>query len=306
MLVMLMLMLLIDLISCQCIYNLPNLIEQVKPATVTINIINYDTGRIINQGSGFFISNDVIVSSRHLFWDPQTIQERNSSFGLIITNKKNDQVEYYATSVLGDYVDFDKILIQVTPKHSNPHQVFLKIADNVVEGESIFIVSTQSGFPGVTTTGIISAVHNNIDIQFTAPISEGSSGAPIMNSLGDVIGMVSGYLPSGQQLNFGISLVNTHEELASKLDTMNAAQAGLVEPFPSVEEWVMSQNMLHSAITKNPSGIVRAITGVVDVIKDVVGGIVGRVTPKNRTVTNLTNPIRIEENYHTKGAISDA
>jgi S1-C subfamily serine protease len=294
------------MIYSQCIYDLPHLIETVKPATVTINVINYNSLSIINQGSGFFVSPDVIVSSRHLFWNPQTIQERNSSFGLIITNKKNDKVEYYAAAVLGDYADYDKILIQVTPKDSFPDQSFLKIADSVTEGESVFVVSTQHGFPGVTTTGIISAVHNKIDIQFTAPISEGSSGAPILNTYGDVIGMVSGYLPSGQLLNFGISLVNSHEELASKLDGIVAVEAGLIERFPSLEEWVINQNMLHLSESKRPSsGIVGAITGVVGAIKDcIVHGIVGIVAPKNRTTTNLTHPIRIEEDSNR--AITDA
>jgi hypothetical protein len=44
--------------------NLPSLIKQTKPAIVSIYVYNKGD-ELIEGGSGFFISEDVIVSSRH-------------------------------------------------------------------------------------------------------------------------------------------------------------------------------------------------------------------------------------------------
>ena len=96
----------------------------------------------------------------------------------------------------------------------------------VIEGEDVFVISSPMGLPGVVSTGllflfylncqslsqsrlalgIIAAVHNEYDIQISCAISTGSSGAPIFNRHGEVVGVVSGHLTDGQSLNFGLTV----------------------------------------------------------------------------------------------------
>ncbi len=74
-------------------------------------------------------------------------------------------------------------------------------------GESIVIVGSPKGLDGSVSNGILSAVRNveNVDVlQFTAPISHGSSGSPVLNAKAEVIGIATASIASGQNLNFAI------------------------------------------------------------------------------------------------------
>lgn len=68
------------------------------------------------------------------------------------------------------------------------------------------------------TTGIVSALHNDIDVQISASIGKGSSGAPVFNFEGHVVAIVNGFLTTGQNMNFAIN-VNRLKYLLSHLIT---------------------------------------------------------------------------------------
>ena len=56
----------------------------------------------------------------------------------------------------------------------------------------------------------------NRRIQISAPISKGSSGGPVLNSKGEVIGVAVSFITEGQNLNFAIPS-NYLKELLSKV-----------------------------------------------------------------------------------------
>ncbi|GEM_PF-2421813 len=59
-------------------------------------------------------------------------------------------------------------------------------------GEAIVVIGSPFGLGGSVTTGAVSALRteNGINfIQFSAPISPGNSGGPLVNALGEVIGI---------------------------------------------------------------------------------------------------------------------
>jgi tetratricopeptide (TPR) repeat protein len=67
---------------------------------------------------------------------------------------------------------------------------------------------------GTVSEGIIAAFRENRSIiQITAPISPESSGSPVMNEIGQVIGIATLVSSEGQNLNFAISAEEVPAEL---------------------------------------------------------------------------------------------
>ena len=86
---------------------------------------------------------------------------------------------------------------------------FLMLGDSTdkVEGEKVIVIGNPTGFLGTVSEGIISGFRENRSlIQFTAPISHGSSGSPVMDENGQVIGVATWLSEPGQNLNFAIAV----------------------------------------------------------------------------------------------------
>ncbi len=75
-----------------------------------------------------------------------------------------------------------------------------------VEGQKVLVIGNPEGLQGTVSDGIISAFRDNgTYIQITAPVSPGSSGSPVLDEAGQVIGMATLVYREGQNLNFAIS-----------------------------------------------------------------------------------------------------
>jgi hypothetical protein len=85
---------------------------------------------------------------------------------------------------------------------------YLKVGNstNAVEGETVLVIGNPERLQGTVSSGIISAFRENRSyIQITAPVSPGSSGSPVLDETGQVIGMATLVAKEGQNLNFAIS-----------------------------------------------------------------------------------------------------
>jgi len=169
------------------------LVEKVMPAVVTI--VSTDARDIV-QGSGFIISSDgKIVTNFHVVAGKPTILARRSdgSFlvikGILASDKANDLAILQAG---GRNLPF----------------VPLGDSDGVKVGEAVCVIGSPMLLEGTVSAGIISAVRELRDgrklLQITAPISKGSSGSPVFNRKGEVIGVASFILSEGQNLNFAV------------------------------------------------------------------------------------------------------
>jgi serine protease Do len=81
-------------------------------------------------------------------------------------------------------------------------------SDAVRPGDSVLAIGHPLGLEDTVSNGLISAVrhvHAGLDVlQVSAPIAPGSSGGPLFNDRGEVIGVATAFMNSGQNLNFGL------------------------------------------------------------------------------------------------------
>jgi S1-C subfamily serine protease len=104
------------------------------------------------------------------------------------------------------------ILVGATLFHVSPTErdlPELKLSRQIPDiGERIFVIGNPHGLTQSFSDGIVSARRSFEGapvIQITAPISPGSSGGPVLNSLGEVVGVASFFIQGGENLNFAIS-----------------------------------------------------------------------------------------------------
>lgn len=108
--------------------------------------------------------------------------------------------------IKGDIPLVERILLKEKDANAPP---VLRLGDSskVEIGDEIFVVSNPQGLEGTFSKGIVSAIRiigQDYLLQITAPISPGSSGGPVLNEQGKVIGVAVATFKGGQNLNFAI------------------------------------------------------------------------------------------------------
>ncbi len=174
---------------------LPNLVRRIKPSAVAIETFDAK-GATLSRGSGFFVASDKIITNRHV------IEKSNRVEVHLLNGKK-----YTARGVLAIDGEGDLALLQVDvpPGTAIPLPITQTTPQ---EGESIVVIGNPFGLEGSVSNGIVSAVRDISGygriIQITAPISPGSSGSPVVNMNGQVIGVATLQAAEGQSINFAV------------------------------------------------------------------------------------------------------
>jgi tetratricopeptide (TPR) repeat protein len=175
--------------------NLPELVKRIKPSSVAIATFN-NKGEKLARGSGFFVGPDRIITNRHVIENAQRVE-------VSLHNGK----QYIVKGVLAVDGEGDLALLQVDAPRE--FAIPLRIEKTAPqEGESIVVIGNPFGLEGSVSNGIVSAVREipgyGKIIQITAPISPGSSGSPVVNMQGQVIGVATLQAAEGQSLNFAV------------------------------------------------------------------------------------------------------
>ena len=149
-------------------------------------------------GSGFIISDDgYIVTNNHVIKDADQIK-------VIL----HDKTEYEAT-IIGTDPMTDLALIKIKAKDLTPLKFGSSSKTEV--GSWVVAIGSPFGLEQTVTAGIVSAKGRILGsgpyddfIQTDASINPGNSGGPLLNLDGDVIGINTAIIPSGQGLGFAI------------------------------------------------------------------------------------------------------
>ncbi len=175
--------------------SLPDLIDQVKPSIVIIETFNFE-GTLIGTATGFFIDAHRLVTTRHAVFMARHV-------AVVFP----DDVHVPVARVIAEDEHSDLILLEID--EIDRHMTGLIISEVVPrDGEDIFVIGGPLGFKQTVSTGIISGRTNRNEtmemLQITAAISLGSSGSPVLNMKGEVIGIAAATIPEGEGLNFAI------------------------------------------------------------------------------------------------------
>jgi S1-C subfamily serine protease len=181
--------------------KIPLKISDIAPRLLasTVMIMIEDTRGDSGNGSGFFVNDKGdILTNYHVI-------EGASDITIVTQDENSYQAKVRAYDAARDIA---LIASNVPPAECVP----LRISDNIpAPGTEILVAGAPIGLSQTLSNGIVSAVRETGDstvIQITAPISPGSSGGPVVNMYGEVIGISTAYLRGGQNLNFALS--STH------------------------------------------------------------------------------------------------
>lgn len=172
-------------------------------AVLTLHLYN-DRGQLIGQGSGFILSGDGLAASNFHVLSKAYRAEAELGDGrlfhvLRITafDPNQDLVLFRLGRRIGEQIDWPHDLAALT----------LGSSIDVRIGDRVAAITSPEGLPSTVTDGVVSAVRSvgqSRFLQITAPISPGSSGGPVFDMDGRVIGIASFQLREGQNLNFAI------------------------------------------------------------------------------------------------------
>lgn len=168
-------------------------IEKIKNSVVMVRVFDKDDN-LISTGSGFCAyDSDYIFTNFHVIEGGYKIN--------IITD---DMKEIVVDDIL-IFNSMDDLAILKGNFNLEP----LKIANSfwLEAGDEITTIGSPMGQLNTVSKGIISNADNSYAIRITAPISPGSSGGPLINEKGEVVGVTFASYDSvmSQNINYAIT-----------------------------------------------------------------------------------------------------
>lgn len=173
-------------------------------------------GEPLGQGSGFVIGDGLIATNQHVIDHAAQykvkIGNRLQASRLVIQNKEKD---------------FAVLKVKTGEKL---HRVKLGDTRRVNIGEKIFVMGSPVGLENTISEGIVSGIRkigrkDQALLQITAPISAGSSGGPVLNARGEVIGIATASITGDssrpvQNINLAVPI----DGVTSSLEGMTGAK----------------------------------------------------------------------------------
>jgi S1-C subfamily serine protease len=198
--------------------DLPELFAKVSNSVVLVHGTASD-GEV--QGSGFvynFQGRMVVITNFHVIY--QTTQ-------LSVTFANGNG---YAASVIGNDSYADLAVLTVTAPAAEFEPLQIVSSSSLRVGDQVIAIGAPYGLVGSLTTGVVSAVGRTLQeeytnfsianvIQTSTPINPGNSGGPLLNAVGDVVGITTAIVSDSQGLGFAIPANTILREIPSLVST---------------------------------------------------------------------------------------
>jgi S1-C subfamily serine protease len=185
------------------------------------------TDQGVASGSGFLLDADGhIVTNEHVIAGAASVQVRIGEQGSPVD-----------AQIVGADPNSDVAVLKVDPSAvGNARPLSLGNSDDLQIGESAVAIGSPFGLQGTLTSGIVSALHRQIQspsgaaidgaIQTDAAINPGNSGGPLLNRSGQVIG-INAQIASESGTNSGVGFaipVNTVKQVVSAIEDGSLGQ----------------------------------------------------------------------------------
>jgi Trypsin-like peptidase domain len=204
--------------------DIPAIAKGANGAVVSIVMSDKD-GQPISQGSGFVISKDGrVVTNYHVI---------RSGVSAIV--KLPDGAFFAVEGVLA--ADKDRDIAIIKARGQGFHTLSLGDSSSVQVGDEVVAIGNPLSLESTVSNGIVSAIRamdaeGGKFLQITTPISPGSSGGPLFNMEGRVVGITTMYLKGGENLNFAIP-VDDVKHLLSSYERLGRSVWSVVGSFPN-------------------------------------------------------------------------
>jgi pSer/pThr/pTyr-binding forkhead associated (FHA) protein len=196
--------------------NLPELVQYAEQSVCVVDTRNAQ-GKTLCFGTGFFIDKaGIAITNAHVVREGSQwlIKTHNGEVHEVSEMIKINSVYDYAIFKVNDASDFT---------------VLPRAATTPLKGEDIFVIGNPQGIESTLTKGIVSGFkggtekdivngtfkEGNSFIQIDVAISHGSSGSPVFNTKGEVVGIATLSFEEAQckNCNFAVNIEMLKEDI---------------------------------------------------------------------------------------------
>jgi pentatricopeptide repeat protein len=173
--------------------------NQLSPAVVSISV-KTATGEKILAGGFIADKEGIVVTSHHVIAD---VEEQEK----ISIRLKDGRVFPFFGKTIQINLMLDFVVFKIDAE--NLPSLSMGDSDAFQAGETIYVIGSPYGLEQSFSNGMLSGIRNSNGskyLQFTAPVSPGSSGSPLINSRGEAIGIVTSTIEPAQNLNFALAI----------------------------------------------------------------------------------------------------
>ena len=240
----------------------PEEIAETALASTVLIVIEDNIGRS-SLGSGFVIGEGQIATNAHV------VEGASSGTVKLVGSETAHAID----SIPAIDRAHDLAIVEATGITASA--LSFGDSDTLQIGQSVYAAGNPQGLTGTFSSGIISAIRSEGNdlvtdtiIQMTTPVSPGSSGGPLLNVDGQVVGIVFSQVTRGQNLNFAIP-VNFLKTLVAT--TTDESGLYIFDPNLRTEIEKALGKTLGSPITVAEMATLTSLTARYDDIKDLTG-----------------------------------
>lgn len=236
-----------------------NILRKYKNCIYTVTT----DGTSPSQGTGFCISADgMIVTNAHVLTS-ESVYLKHPTTGLRIKGE---------IRAIDREIDLAIVQIPVEDASHLDLDTRINLGSSDI-GKDLVVIGSPLGLELSVSTGILSGIRHDgtkTIYQISAPISPGSSGSPVFDKNGHVIGVASSTLTGSQQLNFAIPIeyvayIQNAKSIASgnlseypynSMFTRITELRSALQPAPSIRDNLSDTYSVDYEITKDPQGLI--------------------------------------------------